>query len=691
MATFYYRMQNCIQPDVYANAAFTTQQTIGQVYEMALVPPSGIIVNFCWKVDGLANDGTSAVIINDYGINGCSLCTGAPPPVSPPGVYAWAFHQVQGNGYNVKPTSCVNCPVTVYSNVSSFTDLTCDVQHFWLDAGLTTPFNGSNQYYNVAPNAAPLLGVGTVLLSNLGVVNDFYDCQGTPNCAGDCYEYTFYNSGADPLSTDNSYTVTLCDGSSKSSSVTLGQTNTECAQYVDFAGNALTVNNTQVLCNVPTPIAPIPPAPIPTPIPTPVPTAPVPSPVPTAPVPAPVTPIPDVCLSSTNAVTLEVLGGVNKYVFGGTYGLYGSGTGTFVLSSVPSSHPIAFQNFGLTASIVYDGQFSVGTKTGLDGNQYEYFYGDVTVTVTGNYGRISYECYNHGYMGGQNNLIFDNIACPNLQPPIIPPQGDPSLQYTLSYSDSVKGWPSFYSYFADWMIGMNNYFYSFKSGNLYRHNTNALRNNYYNVQYNSTLTSVFNEMPLENKLFKTINLESDKAWTAVLDSDIQTGASIDSTWFEKKEGAWFAFVRNNGTQPAQTKEYPMRSVSGIGRSSSVNIVGTSTTINFATDPLIEIGSQVSVGDIIYYAPPPYTSVEMAGQVTAINIDLQSNTNNIVINNSISGAVAIPIQDGFIMYIKNQQAESNGILGHYCLFTITNTETTATELFAVESEVMKSYP
>ena len=437
---------------------------------------------------------------------------------------------------------------------------------------------------------------------------------------------------------------------------------------------------------------PVPTAPVPTaPVPSPVPTAPIPTPVPTAPVPAPVVAVPDYCLSSTNSVTFEVLGGVNKYVFGGNYGLYGSGTGVFVLDSVSSSHPIAFQNFGITSLLQYDGQYSVGTKTGLDGNVYEYFYGDVTVTVTGDYGRISYECYNHGYMGGQNNLLFDNIACPNLQPPVIPPQGDPSLQYTLSYSDGVKGWPSFYSYFPDWMLGMNNYFYSFKAGNMYRHNTNSLRNNYYDVQYNSTLTSVFNEMPLENKLFKTINLESDKAWSVSLDSDIQTGASIGSAWFEKKEGAWFAFIRNNGTQPAQTKEYPMRSVNGIGRSTSVSVVGTSTTINFATNPLIAIGSDLSVGDIIYFAPPPYSTVEMAGKVSAINVDLQNNTNNIVIDNSISGAVAISLQDGFIMYIKNQQAESNGVLGHYCLFTITNTDSTATELFAVESEVMKSYP
>ena len=202
---------------------------------------------------------------------------------------------------------------------------------------------------------------------------------------------------------------------------------------------------------------------------------------------------------------------------------------------------------------------------------------------------------------------------------------------------------------------------------------------------------MFNEQPLENKLFKTINLESDSSWSITLDSDIQTGASIDRAWFEKKEGAWFAFVRNNGTLPAGSDEYSMRSANGIGRSSSVNIVGTNTIINFSQTPLIDIGSDLSVGDIMYYALPPYTTIQMIGKVIAINIDLQNNTNNIVIDNSISGAVTLPIQDGFIMYIKNQQAESNGLLGHYCEFTITNTDSTATELFAVESEVMKSYP
>ena len=32
--------------------------------------------------------------------------------------------------------------------------------------------------------------------------------------------------------------------------------------------------------------------------------------------------------------------------------------------------------------------------------------------------------------------------------------------YTLSYSESSKGWPSFYSFTPEFMIGMNSFFYN---------------------------------------------------------------------------------------------------------------------------------------------------------------------------------------------------------------------------------------
>jgi V8-like Glu-specific endopeptidase len=110
--------------------------------------------------------------------------------------------------------------------------------------------------------------------------------------------------------------------------------------------------------------------------------------------------------------------------------------------------------------------------------------------------------------------------------------------YTLTYSPDVQGWPSFYSFHPDFMIGMNNYFYSFKGGNLYRHNTNDTRNQFYGTNYPSTVKSVFNGNPTENTLWKTIELESDNAWATQLQTNIQSGA-IASAYYKKKEAVWF--------------------------------------------------------------------------------------------------------------------------------------------------------
>jgi hypothetical protein len=272
--------------------------------------------------------------------------------------------------------------------------------------------------------------------------------------------------------------------------------------------------------------------------------------------------------------------------------------------------------------------------------------------------------------------------------------------HTLTYSESSEGFPSFYSYYPDFMIGMNNYFYSFKGGNLYRHNVNETRNNFYGIQYTSQVKSVFNASPLENKLFKTLNLEGDNSWEAYMRTDIQDSGYIDGAWFEKKEGAWFAFVRNLGTVPANISEYALRSLNGIGRSSVVVIGSGTATIDF---PLtVQIGNILSIGDMFYFGlPPNYNSPQLAGQVTQVNINLRAGINQVEINTdgatfnpTVSPSpvtVPISIEDAYFLYIKNAVAESHGVLGHYCIFDIENGNTAKTELFSVESEVMKSFP
>ena len=52
---------------------------------------------------------------------------------------------------------------------------------------------------------------------------------------------------------------------------------------------------------------------------------------------------------------------------------------------------------------------------------------------------------------------------------------------------------------------------------------------------------------------------------------------------------------------------------------------------------------------------------------------------------------IPTQTEYFLFNKNSVAESHGVLGHYCLFELSNNYNTKVELFATESELMKSFP
>jgi hypothetical protein len=270
------------------------------------------------------------------------------------------------------------------------------------------------------------------------------------------------------------------------------------------------------------------------------------------------------------------------------------------------------------------------------------------------------------------------------------------MNYTLTYDEGVAGWVSFYSYYPDWMIGMNNYFYTFKGGNLYRHNVSENRNTFYlpwweqqllplNAFTPTSLQSVFNTSVLENKLFKTINLEGDAAWSAQLTTDLQFSGFIQQSWFERKEASFFAFVRNNSIG-----QLALRSVNGIGNSVTVVNPGTSSTIiNFSISPLVSIGNIISVGDFVYFS----STVQFAGEVLAVNIDLPNGINQIVIDNAMLIPLSIPIPGdvNFFFYVKNSVAESHGVLGHYCVFTLENSSSSKIELLAVKSDVMKSFP
>ena len=198
-----------------------------------------------------------------------------------------------------------------------------------------------------------------------------------------------------------------------------------------------------------------------------------------------------------------------------------------------------------------------------------------------------------------------------------------ATEYTLSFDSGIGGWVSFYSFFPDKILGMNNYLYTFKGGGLWRHNVNDIRNRFYNVNYPSKVTSILNQNPLSNKVFKTFYLESDDIWEGTFDTDMiggfiqgkTTNTSVTNVnyWWQKKESDWFAFIRTDVLPSVKTTNYPvepdlmLRSVNGIGQLNAASTGAPIATLTFDSNVnlspvFIQPRDSVTLqgGDLVYY-------------------------------------------------------------------------------------------
>lgn len=273
---------------------------------------------------------------------------------------------------------------------------------------------------------------------------------------------------------------------------------------------------------------------------------------------------------------------------------------------------------------------------------------------------------------------------------------------TLGFSTKDRGWSSFYSFNPEGMLTLNNNQYSWNNGRLHIHNQETSnRNNFYGIDYDSTVTLVFNQDVSVVKNFKTLNYEGDGSWTAELTTDQETGI-INSTQFLIKEGKHFAWVR--GTDNKITLDQPMVSVNDL-RSSNVSGVGVnngiSGTLASGSELTISFGfdvpNSVSIGDSIYRIVPG-TSNNFSATPQPVGIVASKTTNSI--NVTLTGVPSIdrngnefnthtPSVGDFILNVKSNQLEKSGIIGLYSVVKMTNNSSQPVALFSVSSEVFRS--
>ena len=155
-----------------------------------------------------------------------------------------------------------------------------------------------------------------------------------------------------------------------------------------------------------------------------------------------------------------------------------------------------------------------------------------------------------------------------------------ALEKTIAFSEKIKGWTSRYSFIPESGVSLNNEYYTFNNGEIWKHHDNQTRNNFYGTQYSSSINVLLNDAPNIVKSFKTLNYEGSQAYIketlndgeyynnvskqgwyeAGLSTNLQTGSVYE---FKNKENKWFNYIHGDATNLSNLDTQEI-SVQGLG-------------------------------------------------------------------------------------------------------------------------------
>jgi hypothetical protein len=230
---------------------------------------------------------------------------------------------------------------------------------------------------------------------------------------------------------------------------------------------------------------------------------------------------------------------------------------------------------------------------------------------------------------------------------------------TWVYSPEAQGFLGKQTFNPDEMLRVNNHFLSFKGADVYKHNIGPY-SNFYGTSNSCGFEFNFNQEPSTRKIFKNISIEGNTPWQVALKTDMQSGY-ISIADFKNKEGVYYGYVRGDDAVDTATL-----AVSGIGTISS--IVGNVVNFNGTISTLI------SVGDLVFD-----TNLQQVGTITGIT------SNSITINSTSLISIGM-----FLLSAKPSSVETSGIRGYYMNVKAELNTTGYAEVYALNSEVSKSF-
>ena len=141
---------------------------------------------------------------------------------------------------------------------------------------------------------------------------------------------------------------------------------------------------------------------------------------------------------------------------------------------------------------------------------------------------------------------------------------------TVSFDESVNGWTSRKSYLPEGGQSMDVSLYTFKEGLIHQNYVNSIYNNFYGIQYDSSVTLVTNDAPNVIKGFKTLNYSgsasrkyiyniSSAPYTGIdyniaeIEAIMSNGGPVPTS--ESFKAGWYSSYTKTNLQQGNVKEF----------------------------------------------------------------------------------------------------------------------------------------
>ena len=275
-------------------------------------------------------------------------------------------------------------------------------------------------------------------------------------------------------------------------------------------------------------------------------------------------------------------------------------------------------------------------------------------------------------------------------------------EQSYSFKEDSDGWSTRLEYTPEAGISLNNIYYTYRGGELWKHtdkndlNQIVPRANFYGVQKNTSVVTLLNDQPSLIKNFKTVLYEGDSGWLCEVETNGNSGFVKTATkgkWGDNdditlitpvsstatdKEGKYYGWIRGNTLDPVANstvgKEFAMQ---GLGIPLSVVDAGSNQKIIFT-----DMNVSLQFGDIVYFLDVTNNNaITLLGAVTSFSSETTINVAYTSGNKPSAG--------DFFFFVKDNELNTSGLIGYFAKLTFSTSGTGKNELFAVGSEIFIS--